>query len=121
LPGVRCSRAKASKASHRHLILKRAFAALTSTEELLRLSAPGVLQNASYNLDLIVPVVRSLPSNESVRAWTAAAAFKSALRQSGVLAQKVAGNITFVPNVDNLTYTINELTKRDSERADKFY
>jgi hypothetical protein len=57
--------------------LSRLFNAVTSRGELLPPSPPGGLQNASYSLELTIPIVSCLPSNDLVRSWTTAAAYKA--------------------------------------------
>jgi hypothetical protein len=76
------------------------FTTLASTGELLHLSPPKGLQNASYNIESIVPIVRCFPSNDSVRTWTATAAYQNALADSQV--------VDFVPHAQNLTYTAKD-------------
>ncbi|KAF2490821.1 hypothetical protein BU16DRAFT_585187 [Lophium mytilinum] len=83
--------------------LSRVFANLASTGELLHLSPPTGLQNASYALDLIIPIVRCQPSSETVRAWTAAAAFEAATSDP----ENSLGDRPLVPYAQNLTYTIS--------------
>lgn len=63
--------------------LSRDFNVSALTGELLHLSAPGNLQNASFNLEIVVPIVRCFPSNAQVRAWTATSAFRAMLNGNG--------------------------------------
>ena len=79
------------------------------------------MQNASYSLNLTVPIVRCLPSNDTVRAWTAAAAYEavtgSAFAGSTVAGTTSVDNSTFVAHVNNLTYTVMERTNFTDEET----
>jgi hypothetical protein len=100
--------------------LGRMITTLASTGELLRLSAPQGMQNMSYKLDLIVPIVGCLPSNDTVRAWTAAAAYEAfagpwtAMLDAGEAVQE--NGYQMIPtfsdvalHVQNLTFGVTEL------------
>lgn len=84
--------------------LSRDFNISALTGELLHFSAPGKLQNASYNLEIVVPIVRCFPSNSTIRAWTAASAFQDLLE-----GQTVLENATFYP--ESLTFVSKEASE----------
>ncbi|KAM3069612.1 hypothetical protein ACMFMF_008826 [Clarireedia jacksonii] len=88
--------------------LRRAFNALISTGELLHLSAPGGLQNASYSLYLTVPLVRCLPSNDSVISWTMALAYETVSTYGDyvMLGQGTVNDNTPMLNDRNLTWVV---------------
>jgi hypothetical protein len=65
--------------------LVRTLNILASTGEILRLDPPLGLRNVSYKLDIIIPIVRCLPSNETIRNWTAASAFEEVARDEGLV------------------------------------
>jgi hypothetical protein len=79
-----------------------------STGELLPLSAPGGLQNASYSLYLTVPLVRCLPSNDSVRSWTMALAYETVSTHDDYIIsdQGNVNNNTLMLNDRNMTWIV---------------
>jgi hypothetical protein len=78
--------------------LSRLFNIILSSGEILYPGAPNGLQNASYAVDLVLPIIHCRPSNDTVRALTAEAVFA-----------KVIGPIlnlkSVAQNVHNLTWS----------------
>lgn len=91
--------------------LKQMFTVLAGTGDMLRLSAPEGLQNVSYTMDLILPVVRCNASNETVRSLTASTAYEVALAQ--VKDYYVWDASTAVFHEQNLTFTIPGATLKE--------
>ncbi|KAF2114839.1 hypothetical protein BDV96DRAFT_86392 [Lophiotrema nucula] len=96
--------------------LNQMFTILASTGELARLSPPEGLQNVSYAVDLIVPLVHCQDSNDTVRAWTAAAAFQDAIAGLGDYidtesVRPYAQNLTFTATEVSQTYTNDTLVE----------
>jgi hypothetical protein len=89
--------------------LSRMFNILADTGELLWLSAPENLQNISYTVNLIIPLVRCRVSNESVRSWIATAAYKEATSRykafPAIKSHRVANNSGSY--IESLTFTVN--------------
>jgi hypothetical protein len=81
---------------------------MAATGELPRLRAPDNLQNISYTVDLVVPLVHCRVSNDQIRSLTALSAYEEAVRELRLLGNKIdtnrttfhAHNLTFMPNID---------------------
>ena len=81
--------------------LMKHFTSMITTGEVLPPPMPQNLQNISYSLDLTVPMVRCLPSNDTVIAWTAAAAVETAMYNRAFYGD------TFQINTGNTTIETN--------------
>jgi hypothetical protein len=90
--------------------LMKHFTSMITTGEVLPPPVPQDLQNISYSLDLTLPILRCLPSNDTVIAWTAAAAVETAMYNRafyGDIFQIDTGPTTIETNTRNLTWTMN--------------
>jgi hypothetical protein len=89
---------------------------LSSTGELMRLNPPGGFQNASYTVESIVPLIRCNESNDTVRMWTATAAYETVI--SAVSNFVNASRSTFY--AQNLTFEAAWLSQTNSTRTDTY-
>jgi hypothetical protein len=91
--------------------LMKHFAGIITTGEVLPPPIPQDLQNISYSLDVTVPIVRCLPSNNDVINWTAAAAVETAIYNGaskyGNAFPLNTENTIIETNTRNLTWTMN--------------
>lgn len=83
--------------------LRQILTIVGSTGELLRLRAPEGLQNVTYTIDYIMPLVRCKVSDDNVRDWTAAAAYETALTELNRSSNSIDAE-SFVFHAQNLTF-----------------
>ncbi|KAL1613251.1 hypothetical protein SLS60_001483 [Paraconiothyrium brasiliense] len=82
------------------------FNIVALTGERMRLTAPNNLPNATYSVDIIVPLVRCDDSDDDARSLTATAAYKEAL---GSLADSYNKTDDMIFYPQNLTFTSSKM------------